>query len=136
MVFQSIFFISCKKYKALLLLLLHIPLACHLLLPFSNLYIGYLLKYRFNFKLCCITHHAISLGELHYLNSLLIPGLNPHSLCSSSFNPLMLPFFNKMSNGFRTLLLMLHHSFGTIYQTLLVLHQRTYLLEKTSKHIF
>ena len=59
-------------------------------------------KYRINFKLCCITHCALSLEELHYLNSLLIPRLNPHSLCSSSFNPLMLPFFNKMPNGFRS----------------------------------
>ena len=58
-------------------------------------------KYRINFILCCITHHALSLGEPHYLNLLFIPQLNPHSLCSSSFNPLMLPFFNKMSNNFR-----------------------------------
>ena len=30
-------------------------------------------KYRINFKLCCTTHHAFSLGEPHCLNSLLIP---------------------------------------------------------------
>ena len=59
-------------------------------------------KYRINFNLCCITHRALSLGEPHYLNSLLIPRLYPHSLRSSSFNPLMLPFFNKMSNGFHS----------------------------------
>ena len=57
-------------------------------------------QYRINFNLCCITHHALSLGEPHYLNSLLIHRLNSHSLCSSSFNPLTLPFFNKKSNGF------------------------------------
>ena len=58
-----------------------------------------LVKYRINFKLCCTTHRVLSLREPHYLNSLLIPRLNPHSL-RSSFNPHMLPFFNKMSNGF------------------------------------
>ena len=57
-------------------------------------------KYRINFKQSCITHRALSLGEPHYLNSLLIPKLNPHSFRSSFFNPLMLPFFNKMSNSF------------------------------------
>ena len=36
----------------------------------------------------------------HYLNSLLNRRLNPHSLRTSSFNPLKSPFFNKMSNGF------------------------------------
>ena len=59
-------------------------------------------KYRINFKLCCITHRALLLGEPYYLNSLLIPRLNPHSL-RSSFKPFMLSFFNKMSNGFRCL---------------------------------
>ena len=52
-------------------------------------------QYRINFKLCCITHRALSLKEPHYLNSLLINRLNSHSLRSSSFNPLTLPFFNK-----------------------------------------
>ena len=59
-------------------------------------------QYRINFKLCCITHRALSLKEPHYLNSLLINRLNSHSLRSSSFNPLTLPFFNKKSNGFRS----------------------------------
>ena len=59
-------------------------------------------QYRINFKLCCITHRALSLKEPHYLNSLLINRLNLHSLLSSSFNPLTLPFFNKKSNGFRS----------------------------------
>ena len=52
-------------------------------------------QYRINFKLCCITHRALSLGEPYYLNSLLINRLNSHSLRSSSFNPFTLPFFNK-----------------------------------------
>ena len=58
-------------------------------------------QYRINFKLCCITHRALSLKEPHYLNSLVINRLNSHFLRSSSFNPLTLPFFNKKSNGFR-----------------------------------
>ena len=68
------------------------------------MYIGYLLNTILTVKMCCITYHALSLREPHYLNSLLIPrlGLNPHFLRSSSFNPLMLPFFNKMPNGFRS----------------------------------
>ena len=59
-------------------------------------------QYRMNFKLCCITHRALSLGEPHYLNLLRIHRLNSHSLRSSSFNPLTLPFFNKKSNDFRS----------------------------------
>ena len=59
-------------------------------------------QYGINLKLCCITHYALSLGEPHYLNSLLINRLNSHFLRSSSFNPLTLPFFNKKSNGFRS----------------------------------
>ena len=59
-------------------------------------------QYRINFKLCCITHRALSLKEPYYLNSLLINRLNSHSLRSSSFNPLTLPIFNKKSNGFRS----------------------------------
>ena len=103
MVFQSILFIACKKYKTLLLVLLHVSLIHHILFSSSNLYIDYhAVKYRINFKLCCITHRALLLGEPYYLNSLLIPRLNPHSLRSSSLNPLMLPFFNKMSNSFRS----------------------------------
>ena len=59
-------------------------------------------QYHINFKLCCITYRALSLKEPHYLNSLLIHKLNSHSLRSSSFNSLILPFFNKKSNGFRS----------------------------------
>ena len=59
-------------------------------------------QYHINFKLCCITHRALSLEKPHYLNLLLIHKLNLHSLRSSSFNTLTLPFFNKKSNGFRS----------------------------------
>ena len=60
------------------------------------------LQYRINFKLCYITRRALSLGEPHYLNSLLIHRLNSHSLRSYSFNPLTLPIFYKKSIGFRS----------------------------------
>ena len=59
-------------------------------------------QYRINFKLCCISHCAFSVGESHYVNSLLIHRLNSSSLRCSSCNPLMLPFVSKMSNGFRS----------------------------------
>ena len=91
-------------------------------------------QYRINFKLCCITHRALSLKEPHYLNSLLINRLNSHSLRSSSFNFLTLPFFKKNQMVFAHLL-MLHHFFGTIYLTLFALYLHTYLIEKASKHI-
>ena len=68
------------------------------------------------------------------LFKLLINMLNSHSLRSSSFNPLTLPFFNKNQMVFAHLL-MLHHFFGTIYLTLFALHLHTYLFEKASKHI-
>ena len=61
-----------------------------------------LVKYRINFKLRCITQRALSLGESHYLNSLLIHRLNSHSLRSSSLNLLMLPIFNKIFNDCRS----------------------------------
>ena len=71
--------------------------------PFSLTTLHWLpVQYHINFKLYCITHRALSLKEPHYLNSLLINRLNSHSLRSSSFNPLTLPFFNKKSNGFRS----------------------------------
>ena len=44
MIFQSIPFIACKKYKILLLVLLHVPLVHHVVLSFSYLHIGYLLN--------------------------------------------------------------------------------------------
>ena len=59
-------------------------------------------KYRINFKLCRITQRALSLQESYYLNYLLDHRLNSRFVHSSSFNYLMLPFFNKISNGFRS----------------------------------
>ena len=80
-------------------MLLNVPPVCIILILKSLHWLP--VKYRINFKLCCITHCAFRFREPHYLNSLLISRLNSHSLLSS-VNPFMLPFFNKMSNGFRS----------------------------------
>ena len=132
---QSTQLIAYKKYKTQLLVLLLVPLVHHISLQFSNLYIGYQFNTVLTLNCCCITHRALSLKEPYYLNSLLINRLNSHSLRSSSFNPLTLPFFNKNQMVFAHLL-MLHHFFGTIYLTLFALLLHTYLFEKASKHIF
>ena len=55
-----------------------------------------------NFKICCITHCALSLHDPHYHSSLFSLRSNSHSLHSSSFSPLLLPSFNKKSHGFRS----------------------------------
>ena len=57
--------------------------------------------YRINFKICCSTHRAISLGEPFYLRFLLFNRLNFHFLHSSSFNLLVVPTFKKVYNGIR-----------------------------------
>ena len=57
---------------------------------------------RINFKICCSTHRALSLGEPFYLSVLLTHRLNTHLRCTTSFSPLLLPYFNKKYNGFRT----------------------------------
>ena len=91
-------------------------------------------QYRINFKVCCITHGALSLEEPHFLNSLLINRLNSHSLRSSSFNPLTLPFFNKKSNSFRSFA----HAAPFLWNHLpnTVRSAPSYLFfEKASKHI-
>ena len=59
-------------------------------------------NYRMNFKIFCITHRALSLHEPHYLTSLFSLRSNSLSLRSSSFSPLLLPYFNKKSHGFRS----------------------------------
>ena len=52
--------------------------------------------------MCCLTHRALFLGEPFYISTLLTHRSNTHSLRSTSFSPLLLPYFNKKSNGFRT----------------------------------
>ena len=95
-VFQSVLFIAYKKY-CYFYCNMYLSFVI-LLLQFSNLYIGY----RNNVKLCCITHRALSLGEHHYLKSLLSHRLNSYSLRSFFSKSLMLPLFNNMSNSHRS----------------------------------
>ena len=125
-----------QKYKTqLLVLLLERTFRSSHITPILKSLHWLPVQYRINFKLCCITHHALSLKEPHYLNSLLINRLNSHSLRSSSFNPLTHYHFSIKNQMVFAHLLMLHHFFGTIYLTLFVLHLHTHLFEKASKHI-
>ena len=57
-------------------------------------------KFLINFKICCITLRALSFHRNHYLSSLFSLRSNSHSLRSSSFSLLLLPYFNKKSDGF------------------------------------
>ena len=59
-------------------------------------------NYRINFKICCITQRALSSHELNYLSSLFSLRSNSHSLRSSSFSLLLLPYFNKKSHDFHS----------------------------------
>ena len=63
MVFQSILFIAYKKYKILLLILLHVPLFRHISLQFSNLNIGYLLN-----TVLILSYVALLIMHFHYGN--------------------------------------------------------------------
>ena len=93
----------CKRFKIQLLAKSLVVSVHHTSLRFLNLCIGYLLTiYRLNFKICCITHRALSLYEPHYLSSLFSPRSNSHSPHSSSFSPLLLLYFYKKSHGFRS----------------------------------
>ncbi len=47
-------------------------------------------------------HCALFLGEPFYLSTLLTHQSNIHSLCSTSFSPFLLPYFNNKSNSLRT----------------------------------
>ena len=52
--------------------------------------------------MCCVTHRALFLSEPFYLSTLLTHRSNTHSFRSTSSSPLLLPYFNKKSNGFHT----------------------------------
>ena len=96
----------CKRFKIQLLALSLVVAVHHTSLRFLYLCIGYQLTsviisiYRINF--CCITHRGLSLYEPPYLSSLFSHRSNSHSLRSSSFSPLLLPYFNKKLHGFRS----------------------------------
>ena len=61
--------------------------------------------YRNNFKIYCITHHALFLDEPFYLSTLLTHRSNTQSLRTTSFNPLLLPYFNKKNEWLSYLLI-------------------------------
>ena len=72
--------------------------------------------------------------EPHYLNSLLIHRIYSHFIRSSTFYPLIIPFFNKMSNGFHFFAYAAPFLWNHLPDT--VRSVSTYLsLEKTLKHI-
>ena len=52
--------------------------------------------------MCCIMHRGLSLDKPFCLSTLLTHRSNTHSLCTTSFSPLLLPYFNKKSNSFHT----------------------------------
>ena len=58
--------------------------------------------YCINFIMCYVMHCALFLGEPFYFSTLLNHQTNTHSLCCISFSPLLLPYFIKKSNSFRT----------------------------------
>ena len=58
--------------------------------------------YCISFKVFCITQRTLFLSEPFYLITLLTHRSNTHSLRFTSFSPLLLPYFNKKSKGFRT----------------------------------
>ena len=94
--------------------------------------------YRINFKICFITHRALSLGEPFYLSTLLTHRSNTHSLRTASFSPLLLPYFNKQSNGFRSFsnaaLFLWYHLLDTVHSASTCMSFRKNL--KTSKLIY
>ena len=88
-------FIVCERFKIQLLALSLVVSVRPKLLQFLNVCIGYLLTAVLMFKICCITYRALSLHEPNYLSSLFSLRSNYHSLRSSSFSPLLLPYFTK-----------------------------------------
>ena len=74
----------------------------HTSLRFLNLFIGYLLTTVLILRFFCITHHALSLHEPHNHSSLFSLRSSSHFHRSSSFSPLLLPYFNKKSHGFHS----------------------------------
>ena len=82
-------------------------------------------KYGIDFQLCCITQHALSLGECHYLNSLLV-----HRL-------LLILFFQQNVEQLFVPLLKLHHFFGIIYVlTILSVHKYLYFRKNLKTYFF
>ena len=100
-VFLNTLFTAYKKYKTTARIVTRTSRFAHLM-PILKSLLWLPVLYRINFNICCLTHRAISLGEPYYLLSLLSNRLNSHSLCSSSFNPLVVLCFKKVYNGIRS----------------------------------
>ena len=101
MAFLSIQFTAYKKYKYSCSHRYNSSRLSHITPTLESLH-WLPIFYRINFKMCCVTHRALFLCELFYLSTLLTYRSNTHSLRSTSFSSLLLPYFNEKSNGFRT----------------------------------
>ena len=88
-----------------------------------------LVLHHINFKICCLTHRAISLDDSYYLRSWLSNRLISHFLRSSSFNSLAVYSLKKFIVAFSLSLILLLF-FGTIFLMPFVQLSRTCLLEK------
>ena len=87
-------------------------------------------NYRFNFKICCITHRVLSLHGPHYLSSLFSLRSNSHSLRSSFFSPLLLSYTSRKNHMVFVHFQMLHLISGITDLIIFVLHQPIRCLEK------
>ena len=92
-------------------------------------------KYRINFKLCCLSLRALSLREPNFLT---------YSLFQDKIY-IIFALLTLIIIGFRfsvkfkmvfAFLLILHHFFATIYLSLFVLYLPTYLLDKPQNIFF
>ena len=63
-VFQSILFIACKKYKNSVARIVTCTSCSSHITPFFKSVHWLPVKYRNNFRLCCIAHHTLLLGNL------------------------------------------------------------------------
>ena len=91
-----------KRLKIQLLALSLVVFVHHISLRILNFCIGYLLTTVMSLRF--FASLIMSLHEPHYLSSLFTIRSNSHSLHSSSFSPLFLPYFNTKSHGFHLFL--------------------------------
>ena len=99
-VFLSTLFTAYKKYKTTARIVTRTSRFTHIT-PILKSLQWLPVLYCKNFKLCCLSHRAISLGEPYYLRFLLSNRLNYHSLHFSSFNPLVVSCFKQVCNCIR-----------------------------------
>ena len=95
-------------------------------------------KYRIDFKICSITHRALSLQclhEPHYFSSLFSLPSNSYSLRYSSFSQLLLQYFNKKSHGFRSFSYAAPHLWNYLPNNVRYCNN-LYMSKKKSKNLF